>query len=233
MSSKGRVLIADDEENIRELLAYNLGKNGFEVLLAHDGISALAIVKASMPDLVILDVMMPGLDGYGVLSQIRSFRETTRIPVIMLTAKGADTDKVFGLEMGADDYISKPFSVSELIARVRALLRRVVSNRASGLQQYGSIGIDKRAHKAMLAGSELVLTLKEFDLLAYLAENAGLAFTREKLMEEIWGLGYYGDMRTVDVHITHLRGKLGSEAGNMIETVRGVGYRFKPEDESK
>ena len=229
MASRQKVLIVDDEQNIRSLLAYSLEKAGFEVLQAADGLTAMELVDEKRPDLVVLDVMMPGMDGHEVLMRLRAANDTSRMPVIMLTARSADADKVYGLEMGADDYMSKPFSVNELMARVRALLRRASQPASESGEELaiGPLRIDKAGRRALLPEGEAVLTLKEYDLLLYLAEHPGMAFTREKLLGEVWGYDYYGDMRTVDVHITHLRGKLGP-ASSMIETVRGVGYRFNP-----
>ena len=229
MASGQRVLIVDDEQNIRSLLAYSLGKAGYEVLEAADGLTAMGLVSERRPDLVVLDVMMPGMDGHEVLMRLRAAGDTSRMPVIMLTARGADADKVYGLNMGADDYMSKPFSVNELMARVRALLRRASPEPEGSGQELviGPLRIDKAGRRASLPEGEAALTLKEYDLLLYLAEHPGMAFSREKLLGEVWGYDYFGDMRTVDVHITHLRGKLGP-ASSMIETVRGVGYRFNP-----
>ncbi len=232
MQDKQRVLVVDDEESIRRLLTYSLGKSGYEVVEAVDGAAAIAAIDEHKPDLVILDVMMPVMDGHEVLHRLRSSRDTSRMPVIMLTARNADADKVYGLEIGADDYMSKPFSMSELMARVRALLRRAMPQiedaAAATTLEVGSIRIDKSARRAYSDGRELFLTMKEYDLLSFLAQNLGTAFSREKLLGEVWGYDYFGDMRTVDVHITHLRSKIGFPAADMIETVRGIGYRMSP-----
>ncbi len=229
MGTSQRVLIVDDEQNIRSLLAYSLEKAGYEVLEAADGLAAMGMISERKPDLVVLDVMMPGMDGHEVLMRLRAANDTSRMPVIMLTARGADADKVYGLNMGADDYMSKPFSVNELMARVRALLRRASSLPAESGQELsvGPLRIDKAGRRVFLHEGEAILTLKEYDLLLFLAEHPGVAFSREKLLGEVWGYDYFGDMRTVDVHVTHLRGKIGP-ASSMIETVRGVGYRFAP-----
>ncbi len=234
MATRQRVLIVDDEQNIRSLLAYSLEKAGYEVLQAKDGPDAIGLIRERKPELVVLDVMMPGMDGHEVLMRLRAANDTSRMPVIMLTARGADADKVYGLNMGADDYMSKPFSVNELMARVRALLRRASPEAAESAQELeiGPLRIDKAGRRVFLPGGEAALTLKEYDLLLYLAEHPGMAFSREKLLGEVWGYDYFGDMRTVDVHITHLRGKMGP-ASSMIETVRGVGYRFNPLNRQK
>lgn len=234
MATRQRVLIVDDEQNIRNLLAYSLEKAGYEVLQATDGLTAMGLIRERKSDLVVLDVMMPGMDGHEVLMRLRAANDTSRMPVIMLTARSADADKVYGLNMGADDYMSKPFSVNELMARVRALLRRASPEAAESAQELaiGLLRIDKAGRRAFLPEGEAALTLKEYDLLLYLAEHPGMAFSREKLLGEVWGYDYFGDMRTVDVHITHLRGKIGP-ASSMIETVRGVGYRFNPLNRQK
>jgi two-component system alkaline phosphatase synthesis response regulator PhoP len=230
-----RILIVDDEENIRKLLSYSLCKAGYEVVEASDGAAAIDAAGKQKPDIMILDVMMPVMDGYEVIKRMKSSPETSSIPILMLTARASDADKVYGLDIGADDYLTKPFSVTELQARIRALFRRIV--KPSGSSQIatclinGQIRIDMAARKAYSMGNEINLTLKEYELLAFLAENPGTAFTREKLLEQVWGYDYFGDMRTVDVHITHIRGKIGPLAATIIETVRGVGYRMnKPLD---
>ncbi len=222
-----KVLAVDDEQSIRELLAFQLQKHGYEALMAGDGQEALA--KAEGTDLILLDLMLPGLDGLEVCRRLKADKRTARIPIIMLTAKTEEIDKVLGLELGADDYVVKPFSVRELMARVKAVLRR---SSQEGPQeetlQIDCLRLDFSSYQAWLAGEELVLTPKEFELLKLLVTSPGRAFSRDELLERIWGYEYYGDTRTVDVHIRHLRAKLGERSGlsERIETVRGVGYRF-------
>ena len=212
-----KVLAVDDEQSIRELLAFQLQKHGYEALMA-EGM-----------DLILLDLMLPGLDGLEVCRRLKADKRTARIPIIMLTAKAEEIDKVLGLELGADDYVVKPFSVRELMARVKAVLRR---SSQEGPQeetlQIDCLRLDFSSYQAWLAGEELVLTPKEFELLKLLVTSPGRAFSRDELLERIWGYEYYGDTRTVDVHIRHLRAKLGERPGlsERIETVRGVGYRF-------
>lgn len=233
MHRKRRVLIVDDEDNIRRLLAYSLGKAGYDVEEAKNGAEAVEAALRILPDLIVLDIMMPVMDGNEVVMRLKSDPMTEAVPIIMLTAKASDADKVKGLDIGADDYITKPFSVNELMARVRALLRRSdASKEVKGegrALKLGPVSIDTAARLSYVDGKKLELTMKEYELLAFLAKNAGTAFSREKLLEEVWGPDYYGDMRTVDVHITHIRAKLGKEASGAIETVRGVGYRANKE----
>ena len=222
-----KVLAVDDEQSIRELLAFQLQKHGYEALMAEDGQEALA--KAEGMDLILLDLMLPGLDGLEVCRRLKADKRTARIPIIMLTAKAEEIDKVLGLELGADDYVVKPFSVRELMARVKAVLRR---SSQEGPQeetlQIDCLRLDFSSYQAWLAGEELVLTPKEFEVLKLLVTSPGRAFSRDERLERIWGYEYYGDTRTVDVHIRHLRAKLGERPGlsERIETVRGVGYRF-------
>ena len=218
-----KILIADDEERIRRLIADFLTWEGFDVLEAGDGEEALRLCRGSKsPDLVILDIMMPELDGWAVLEELRKISE---VPVILLTAKSAEVDQLAGFRLGADDYITKPFSPGLLVMRVQALLRRrgLVSKERV---QCGDLSIDEMAHVAYLYGSELDLTPKEYDLLMYLMQNRGLALSREKILNGVWNYDYFGDLRTVDTHIKQLRAKLG-EYGDAIKTVRGVGYRFE------
>ncbi|MBQ1889148.1 response regulator [Selenomonas ruminis] len=222
-----KVLVVDDEQSIRELLAFQLEKHGYEVLTAGNGREALA--KAHEMDLILLDLMLPEIDGLEVCRMLKADKKTARIPIIMLTAKAEEIDKVLGLELGADDYVVKPFSLRELMARVKAVLRRSAQ---MGPQDetlaIDGLRMDFSSYQAWLEGEELVLTLKEFELLKLLVTNPGRAFSRDELLERIWGYEYYGDTRTVDVHIRHLRVKLGAsnELPERIETIRGVGYRF-------
>ncbi|MEG6522205.1 response regulator transcription factor [Desulfotomaculum sp. 1211_IL3151] len=228
-----KVLVVDDEQPIRELIKYNLEREDYQVLQAGDGDTALEMARAEMPDIILLDVMLPGQDGLSVCRTLNQQANTRAIPIIMLSAKGEELDKVLGLEMGADDYITKPFSPRELLARIKARLRRqTVDHQLS--DETGRIIIDKLVidqERFIVAykGIKQDFTPKEFELLRYLARNPGKVFTRDFLLEQIWGYDFSGDSRTVDVHIRHIRQKLEQipEAPQFIETVRGVGYRFK------
>lgn len=230
-----KILVVDDEENIRELVKFNLEKEGYQVITASDGNEAIKVAREQLPDLIILDIMLPGMDGLEVCRNISNCPSTKGIPIIMLSAKGEELDKVLGLEMGADDYVTKPFSPRELVARVRARLRRnaeVIENIQPDYQNRFSIGglvIDEDRFQITVNGVKQDLTPKEFELLRFLARHPGKVFTRDYLLEKIWGYDYTGDSRTVDVHIRHIRKKLEQSPGSpqLIETVRGVGYRFK------
>ncbi|WP_138203244.1 response regulator [Haloimpatiens lingqiaonensis] len=223
-----KILVVDDEEHIRELIKFNLEKNGYKVECAVDGNEALEYVKNNIPKLILLDLMLPGIDGYDVCKKIRGDKNTSNIPIIMITAKGEEIDKILGLELGADDYITKPFSVRELIARVKAILRRVNSKDDGKVYSFGSIFVDFQKHLVLKNGDEIDLTLKEFELLQILIENEGKVMTREILLDKIWGYEYIGETRTVDVHIRHLRKKVEEDDKNprYIQTIRGIGYRF-------
>ncbi len=230
MSAKKKVLLVDDEKTLVKALKFNLEREGFLVEEAFDGEEALEKAFKVKPDIVILDLMLPGLDGFEVCREIRKKEE---IPIIMLTAKGDDIDKVLGLELGADDYLTKPFNPRELVARMKAILRRSV-NRDEGLHkqiQIGSLQIDLLQHRVRKGERDIDLTAKEFALLSFLASNAGRVYSREQLLEQIWGYNYYGDARTVDVHIRHLREKIEEEPSNpqLIITVWGTGYKFREE----
>lgn len=224
-----KILIIDDEPHIVELIRYNLEGAGFETFQAYNGNQGLALAQTEVPDLVLLDLMLPGIDGLEVCRQLRSDERLKSIPIIMLTAKSAEMDKILGLELGADDYITKPFSVRELIARVKALLRR--TNLYEGpqiIQRFGDVEIDREKHEVKKQGKRVELTLKEFELLEILMDNSDKVLARDILLEKIWGYEYVGETRTVDVHIRHLRRKLEEDDKNprYIETVRGIGYRF-------
>ncbi len=223
------VLVVEDEENLVEALRYNLEHEGYDVLTAPDGGSGLETARAALPDLVILDVMLPNLDGIEVC---RILRRETDVPILMLTAKGEEIDRVVGLEIGADDYVTKPFSMRELMARVRAMLRRprkTASARMAEPLRSGSLAVDVDAHQASLNGEELRLKPREFDLLALFMRNPGRAFTRDQILEQLWGHDYIGDVRTVDVHVRWLREKIEADPSTpaRIITIRGVGYRFE------
>lgn len=228
-----KVLVVDDEQPILELVKYNLERDGFQVLVATDGNTGLALAKRENPDLVVLDVMLPGMDGLSVCRTLHQDQATRSIPIIMLSARGEEVDKVLGLEMGADDYLTKPFSPRELVARVKARLRRQPTDSGmveeSGRINVGKLVIDQDRFMVAYNGQKQDLTPKEFELLRYLAKHPGKVFTRDFLLEQIWGYDFSGDSRTVDVHIRHIRQKLEQipNAPQFIETVRGVGYRFK------
>lgn len=226
-----QILVVDDEASIRELLTFNLQKNGYEVTAAADGREALA--KAAGMDLVLLDIMLPEVDGLEVCRRLKADPQTSGIPIIMLTAKTEEIDRVLGLELGADDYVVKPFSMRELLARVKAVLRRSAKDSQSekGREEtlkIGGLRLDFSSYQAWLHDEPIALTPKEYELLKLLVTNPGRAFTRDELLERIWGYEYYGDTRTVDVHIRHLRAKLKDDENisKAIETVRGIGYRF-------
>jgi two-component system alkaline phosphatase synthesis response regulator PhoP len=222
-----KILVVDDEPSILNLVASYLKAEGYEVFTASDGPAALKAAKAFRPDIIVLDIMLPGLDGLEVLSRLR--RESD-VYVILLTARTEETDKIVGLSVGADDYVTKPFSPRELTARVKAALRRLQagtgSGSAKGVLAFRRVTIDADARRVTADGNPVELTAIEFDLLAALAGNRGRVLTREQLLEKVWGYDYYGDTRVVDVHLGHVRQKLGVD---VIATVRGVGYRFEDE----
>jgi Response regulators consisting of a CheY-like receiver domain and a winged-helix DNA-binding domain len=223
------ILIVDDEIHIVELIKYNLESNGYKTYTAYDGLEALRMVEENNVDLIILDLMLPVIDGLEVCKTLKRKESKADIPIIMLTAKGEEFDKILGLELGADDYITKPFSVRELIARVKVILRRSTMDQTPGdILRIGPLIIDSSKHEALKNGERLDLTLKEFELLKYLITNRGKVLTRELLLDRIWGYEYFGETRTVDVHIRHLRQKLEEDDKNpkFIETIRGIGYKF-------
>ncbi|GAB1471717.1 response regulator transcription factor [Chloroflexota bacterium] len=223
-----KILVVDDEPSITNLVSAYLKPEGYEVFIASDGNAGLKAVRAFKPDLVILDVMLPGMDGVELLSRLR--RESD-VYVIMLTAKTEETDKIVGLSVGADDYVTKPFSPRELVARVKAALRRIEAGAGSGGERsvlsFKHIRIDVDGRKVNVDENPIELTTVEFDLLKSLAENRGRVLSREQLLEKVWGGKYFGEMRVVDVHLGHVRQKLGRD--DLIATVRGVGYRFEDE----
>ncbi len=229
--SYGKVLVVDDEEHIVELIKFNLEGNGYEVVEAYDGIKAIELSKEEKVDIVILDLMLPGVGGIEVCRSLRKNPDTEKIPIIMLTARSEETDKVLGLEIGADDYITKPFSVRELIARMKAVLRRSSDNKkeAKKVIKINDIIIDIEKHEVTRNNDKIELTLKEFELLRILAENRGKVLSRNMLLDEVWGYDYFGETRTVDVHIRHLRKKIEEtdKSPKYIETIRGVGYKMK------
>ena len=214
-----------DDDSIRELVVYTLNQMGMETRGFTCGDEFWPAMEKKLPELVLLDVMLPGEDGLLILKKLHDDAKTTDIPVVMVTAKGTEFDRVKGLDLGADDYIVKPFGMSELIARVRARLRRIAPKANEDILTIGAITLDKRGHTVRINGESISLTIKEYDLLCLLMENQGMAFSREQLLDKVWDYGYDGGTRTVDVHIQTLRAKLG-DSGRMIETVRGIGYRF-------
>lgn len=217
------ILIIDDEPNIVELARLYLEREGFKVLSAGRGRDGLELIASSNPNLVILDVMLPDLDGFEVLKRLR---KESKVPVLMLSARREDVDKIVGLEMGADDYLTKPFNPHELLARVKAILRRSQpAASTSEVIQLGQLRINTEEHDATVAGAKISLRTKEFALLLALAKKPGFVFSREKLLNQVWGYDFYGDTRTVDVHVNHLRDKL-EDSGVDIETLRGAGYKL-------
>lgn len=229
MNKQQTVLIADDEPQIREILSIYFKKEGFKVIEAADGAEALVQVQAGKPDITLLDIMMPVLDGLEVCKQVRKISD---IPIIMLTAKDSDDDRILGLEIGADDYISKPFNTREVVARVKAVLRRTnasMSGQNKQVLEYPNLMINLSEYRVVAFGREITFTAKEMELLWCLASNPGIVFSRNQLLEKIWGYTYYGDTRTVDTHIKRVRHKLDIPPDSTwdIMTVWGVGYKFE------
>jgi len=227
---EAKLLVVDDEPNIRDLLASSLRFAGFDVSTAEDGSSAFHEAQAVRPDLIVLDVMLPDMDGFTVTRRLRDAGLTT--PVLFLTARDDMRDKIQGLTVGGDDYVTKPFGLEEVVARIRAILRRTMGgDDEDGKLRVGDLVIDATAYTARIRGTIIDLTYKEFELLKYLALNQGRVLTREVLLDEVWGEDYIGGSRTVDVHIRRLRAKLGTEHDHLIGTVRNVGYRLDAPDE--
>lgn len=231
-----KILIIEDEPNIRELVLYNLKTNGYDGISAEDGIMGITMVHTEKPDLILLDIMLPEKNGFEICRELRD--EGNNTPIIMMTAKTEESDKVMGLECGADDYISKPFGIREMMARINAVLRRYeVTSADSGdkaddsetVITAGNLSINVERHEVTVGDRLVELTLKEFELLKYLVENRGHVFSRDQLLNNIWGIDYVGETRTVDVHIRHLRQKLSDGEGDeqYIETIRGKGYKVK------
>lgn len=226
-----RILIIEDETSISDIIKFNLEKEGYRVDTAYDGQNGLHKALEEAPDLILLDVMLPLMDGFEVCKRVR---ETSNTPILMLTAKEEEVDKVLGLELGADDYVTKPFGMRELIARIKANIRRTdvladKLNAPADVQAFGNLEIDMNRYEARKSGTALDLTLREFELLKYLAEREDRVFSREQLLEEVWGYEYYGDIRTVDVTVRRLREKLEDDPSDpqYIMTKRGIGYHFK------
>lgn len=217
-----KILIVDDDQNICELLRLYLAKEGYQPIIATDGEAAVAAFESQKPSLVLLDVMMPKMDGWEVLKTIRKY---SRGPVIMLTARSEERDELQGFSLGVDEYISKPFSPKILVARVEAILRRTNVSSADSVN-VGGICIDKAAHQVTIDGQEIDLSFKEFELLTYFVENQGIALSREKILNNVWNYDYFGDARTIDTHVKKLRSKMG-EKGEYIKTIWGMGYKFE------
>ena len=223
------ILIIEDENDLAELVAFNLEKEGYRSLIAPDGPSGLEAARHNSPDLILLDLMLPGMSGMEICKVLKSNEKTARIPIVMLTAKGEEIDRVVGFEVGADDYVIKPFSPRELLLRVKAVLRRAGSGESvSKIIKVSTISIDTDRHIVTVDGNEVILTTTEFKLLFNLAERLGRVQSRDRLLKDVWGFNHMGDTRTVDTHITRLRSKLG-EAGEMIKTIRGFGYKMEKE----
>jgi two-component system phosphate regulon response regulator PhoB len=224
------VLIIEDEKDLAELLAFNLEKEGFSATCVHDGKLGLEQARSDLPDLILLDLMLPGILGTEICKELRKDVKTAHIPIIMITAKSDEIDRVVGFEVGADDYIVKPFSMREVLLRVKAVMRRqeheIKSEPISDVLTLGEISIDKQRHSVISAGLEIDLTSTEFKLLLFLAVKRGYVQSREQLLENVWSYNNAGDTRTVDTHVTRLRGKLGAP-GDIIKTVRGFGYKIE------
>lgn len=225
-----KVLVVEDEQSLREPLVYMLGKEGFSVIQAGDGPEALRLVSDESPDIILLDLMLPGMSGTDVCREVRL---TSHVPIIMVTAKDDEIDKVVGLEIGADDYVTKPYSSRELIARINAVLRRgsdPVSSRAHPSRlEAGPVRLDAERHKVSVNGSPISLPLKEFELLEYFMENVNRVLTRGQIIDRVWGANYYGDTKTLDVHVKRIRAKIEEDPANptLLVTVRGLGYKFE------
>ena len=222
------IYCVEDDAGVRNMMVYTLNVSGFPAAGFPDGAAFFAALAQEMPQLVLLDIMLPGMDGIEILKKLREQPDTAALPVIMATAKGAEYDKVIGLDLGADDYLAKPFGMMEMVSRVRAVLRRAgpATQKKDGVLRAGALELDPAAHTVLVHGAPVQLTLKEYALLKRMLESPGRVFTREQLLESVWDADYIGETRTVDVHIGTLRAKLGN-AGEAIQTVRGVGYKME------
>ncbi|HIV68880.1 MAG TPA: response regulator transcription factor [Candidatus Butyricicoccus stercorigallinarum] len=225
------IYVVEDDESIRTMVVYALKESGYEAQGFEESQAFFQAVEQKTPELVLLDIMLPGEDGLSILKRLRGMPKTARVPVIMLTAKATEMDKVRGLDMGADDYVAKPFGILELLSRIRAVVRRTVqtekqmAEEGSGIFVYQNVRVDEASHTVTVDGREVTLTRKEFKLLCDLMRNQGRVLTRDQIMEKVWGFDYGGATRTVDIHINTLRKKLNDD-GSMIQTVRGVGYKI-------
>ena len=222
---KQKILVVDDDKHIAELISLYMMKEGYETQEIYDGKEAAAAVEDFQPDLILLDLMLPGMDGYQVCTEVR---KTSRVPIIMLTARSDEKDELQGFDLGVDEYISKPFSPKILVARVNAILRRTLGSDAGDVMEAGGITIDKAAHIVEIDGKPIELSYKEFELLTYFVENRGIALSREKILNNVWNYDYFGDARTIDTHVKKLRSKLGNK-GEYIRTIWGMGYKFDAE----
>ncbi len=220
------IYIVEDDKNIQEIESYALGSAGYDVRCFDDGAAFSEAMKAVLPDLILLDIMLPGEDGLSILKRLRSDNETRNLPIIMVTAKSTEIDTVKGLDQGADDYITKPFGVMELMSRVKAILRRVKKDESEDVLRYKNIVLDQDRRLCTLDGEKVELTFKEYELLKLFLNNTGIVLTRDSIMASVWGYDFTGESRTVDMHIKTLRKKLGA-AGGMIVTVRNVGYKLE------
>lgn len=235
MSAPANILVAEDDRGLAETLLYNLRREGFEASIARTGLEAVAMNRAQRPDLILLDVMLPELDGFDVC---RAVRASSPVPIIMLTARDEELDRVLGLELGADDYVVKPFSLRELLARIRATLRRVELSASHAAEdevlEANGLAIDSRSRTVEQSGRPVHLLPREFDLLLYLMRNRGLVLSRDKILEKVWGPDYLGDARTVDVHVRRLRLKVEQhpDEPQLVRTVYGIGYTFRPSKET-
>jgi two-component system alkaline phosphatase synthesis response regulator PhoP len=225
-SDYGMIFCVEDDSGIRELMIYTLQTSGFDAKGFMNGAELFEALKTEVPQLVMLDIMLPGEDGITILKRLRSSTLTADIPVIMATAKGTEFDKVIGLDLGADDYLAKPFGMMEMVSRVKAVLRRTMPKKDTRILQVGCLELNMGEHTVFISGERIGLTLKEYELLRVFMDNLGMVFTRDQLLQRVWGAEYAGETRTVDVHIGTLRAKLGA-CGEYIETVRGVGYRME------
>ncbi len=224
------IYIVEDDTDVREIEAYALKSSGYDVSVFDCAKSMNEQVKVRLPDLFILDIMLPGEDGLSILKRLRDHENTKKIPIIMLTAKGTELDKVKGLDLGADDYIAKPFGVLEFISRVRAVLRRSLPKNDVGDKlslSVGKVNLDDMRHEVQVEGNSVKLTFKEYELLKFLMKHPGIVFSRQQLLEKIWRIGYDMDSRTIDMHVKMLRKKLGEQGSSIIQTVRNVGYRVE------
>ena len=220
------IYCVEDDEGIRNMMVYTLNASGFEAVGLPDAYSLYTAIADSIPSLIMLDIMLPGEDGITILKKLRSNPNTASLPIIMATAKGSEYDKVVGLDLGADDYLAKPFGMMEMVARVKAVLRRTSPKEDSEILRLGKLTLSKSEHIALVGEERIKLTLKEYELLCLFMENVGKVFSRDRLLQVVWGDDFFGETRTVDVHIGTLRAKL-LECGDYIETVRGVGYRME------
>lgn len=227
-----KILVVDDEPTYRDALAFNLRRDGYQVVVAADGLAALELFESEKPDLILLDLMLPGLSGIEVCNRVRA---TSLIPIIMVTAKDDEVDKIVGLEVGADDYLTKPYSYRELVARIRAVLRRVQHSEELGEEEIsngtltvGNVTLDSDAHVVTVDDTPIQMPLREFELLELLMENSGRVLTRAQILDRIWGLDYIGDTKTLDVHVKRIRSKIEKDPSNprMLVTVRGLGYKL-------